>query len=122
MGIYAFHVVKKTWEKLHDKNLPFVGQAVPLGDGLFAGCPKSTGVAVSVFHLSVEVSPLVPVAVSTATCSKLTSLAACPSWSSRWQRQRAAGFLGSSSGLSEKAASAPSGWGLSSLKNARPTA
>ena len=44
MGTYAFHMVNKTWEKVHDKNLPFVGQAVPLGvggGGIFAACPVS---------------------------------------------------------------------------------
>ncbi|XP_072146955.1 uncharacterized protein [Setaria viridis] len=37
-GTYAFHLVEKTWEKVCDKNLPFVGQAVPIGGSLFAAC------------------------------------------------------------------------------------
>ena len=36
VGTYAFHVVNKTWEKIHDENLPFVGQVVPLCGSLFA--------------------------------------------------------------------------------------
>ncbi|XP_071683391.1 uncharacterized protein [Lolium perenne] len=62
VGAYAFHVVNKTWEKVHNKNLPFVGQAVPLGGGagdLFAACPVSkNGVAASasVFRMSIDLS------------------------------------------------------------------
>nr|TKW38108.1 hypothetical protein SEVIR_1G092200v2 [Setaria viridis] len=40
-GTYAFHLVEKTWEKVCDKNLPFVGQAVPIGGSLFAACRSS---------------------------------------------------------------------------------
>jgi hypothetical protein len=63
-GTYAFHVVKKTWEKVCDRGLPFVGQAVPLGGSLFAACVVSDNAAAtsSVFHMSIktyttEVSP-----------------------------------------------------------------
>lgn len=60
VGTYAFHVVNKTWENVHNKNLPFVGQAVPLGGGsLFAACPISkNGIAASasVFHMSIDLS------------------------------------------------------------------
>jgi hypothetical protein len=60
VGAYAFHVLNKTWEKVHNKNLPFVGQAVPLGGGgLFAACPISkNGIAASasVFHMSIDLS------------------------------------------------------------------
>ncbi|CAL5006492.1 unnamed protein product [Urochloa decumbens] len=58
-GTYAFHVVAETWEKVCDKNLPFVGQAVPLGGSLFAACcviPNNAGASPSVFHMSMEVS------------------------------------------------------------------
>ncbi|CAL4921621.1 unnamed protein product [Urochloa decumbens] len=30
---------EETWEKVCDENLPFAGQAVPLGGSLFAACP-----------------------------------------------------------------------------------
>ncbi|CAL4971518.1 unnamed protein product [Urochloa decumbens] len=64
-GTYAFHVVKKTWEKVCDKNLPFVGQAVPLGGSLFAACRvtpnNASAAAASVFHMSIKAStPVVP--------------------------------------------------------------
>ncbi|CAN6236222.1 unnamed protein product [Urochloa humidicola] len=60
-GTYGFHVVEKTWEKICDKGLPFVGQAVPLGGSLFAACrvvPSNAGAAAaaSVFHMSIETS------------------------------------------------------------------
>lgn len=66
-GTCAFHVVEKTWEKVSDKGLPFVGQAVPLGGSLFAGCsvisktgplPGDSPVspAASVFHMSIKAS------------------------------------------------------------------
>ncbi|CAL5024109.1 unnamed protein product [Urochloa decumbens] len=65
-GTCAFHVVKKTWEKVCDKNLPFVGQAVPLGGSLFAACrvtPNNASAAASVFHMSIKAStPVVPAA------------------------------------------------------------
>ncbi|RCV36365.1 hypothetical protein SETIT_7G313000v2 [Setaria italica] len=57
VGTHAFHVVNKTWEKIHDENLPFVGQAVPVGGSLFAAGLVSnqaiTGSA-SLFHLSID--------------------------------------------------------------------
>uniref|UniRef100_A0A0E0MJI7 DUF1618 domain-containing protein n=1 Tax=Oryza punctata TaxID=4537 RepID=A0A0E0MJI7_ORYPU len=74
VGTYAFHVVNKTWEKVHDKNLPFLGQAVPLGGSLFAAWPISAAStsAASVFHMSIKISssiPVAPVTVSTPSLS-----------------------------------------------------
>lgn len=65
-GTYAFHVVNKTWEKVHDENLPFVGQAVPVGGGsLFVACPASknngvTAASASLFHISIMASSSIP--------------------------------------------------------------
>uniref|UniRef100_A0A0D9XWT1 DUF1618 domain-containing protein n=1 Tax=Leersia perrieri TaxID=77586 RepID=A0A0D9XWT1_9ORYZ len=60
-GTYAFHVVNKTWDKVHDKNLPFLGQAVPLGGSLFVACPISNNsiaasTSASVFHMDINFS------------------------------------------------------------------
>ncbi|CAL4904384.1 unnamed protein product [Urochloa decumbens] len=60
VGTYAFHMVNKTWEKIHDKNLTFVGQAMPLGGSLFAACPIANNsitasASASVFHMSIKV-------------------------------------------------------------------
>ncbi|BAF27570.1 Os11g0143600 [Oryza sativa Japonica Group] len=64
VGTYAFHVVNKIWEKIHEKNLPFVGQAVHLGGSLFAACPisntASTSTSASVFHMSIKISSSIP--------------------------------------------------------------
>lgn len=70
VGTYAFHVVNKTWEKIHDKNLPFVGQAVPLGGSLFATSPMNNNsiaasASASVFHMDMEV----PLATAVAAVS-----------------------------------------------------
>ncbi|CAN6330435.1 unnamed protein product [Urochloa humidicola] len=67
VGTYAFHVVNKTWEKIHDKNLTFVGQAVPLGGSLFAACPTANNsitasASASVFHMSINIPSSTPVA------------------------------------------------------------
>ncbi|CAL4995716.1 unnamed protein product [Urochloa decumbens] len=67
VGTYAFHMVNKTWEKIHDKNLTFVGQAVPLGGSLFAACPIANNsitasASASVFHMSIKVPSSTPVA------------------------------------------------------------
>ncbi|CAO2143188.1 unnamed protein product [Urochloa humidicola] len=67
VGTYAFHVVNKTWEKIHDKNLTFVGQAVPLGGSLFAACPTANNsitasASASVFHMSIKIPSPTPVA------------------------------------------------------------
>ncbi|KAF8649978.1 hypothetical protein HU200_064136 [Digitaria exilis] len=55
-GTYGFHVVKKTWEKVGDNGLPFVGHGVPLGGSLFAACGVNGDRAVSVFHMSIKAS------------------------------------------------------------------
>ncbi|CAN6247245.1 unnamed protein product [Urochloa humidicola] len=70
-GTFAFHVVKKTWEKVCDKNLPFVGQAVPLGGSLFAACcvmsNNAAAAAASVFHMSIKSgTPVVPGKLTTS--------------------------------------------------------
>ncbi|BAS77480.1 Os02g0198100 [Oryza sativa Japonica Group] len=53
-GTYGFHVVDKAWEKVHDCNLPFVGQAVSIGGSLFAAAmPNNGGGGASVFHMSI---------------------------------------------------------------------
>ncbi|CAL4989766.1 unnamed protein product [Urochloa decumbens] len=67
VGTYAFHMVNKTWEKIHDKNLTFVGQAVPLGGSLFAACPIANNsitasASASVFYMSIKVPSSTPVA------------------------------------------------------------
>jgi len=62
LGTYAFHVVNKTWEKVHAENLPFVGQAMTLGGSgnLFVACPISkenngaTAASASMFHISIK--------------------------------------------------------------------
>lgn len=60
VGTYAFHVVEKTWEKVWDENLPFVGQAVHLGGNLFAAACRVISnnfvVTASVFRMSIKVS------------------------------------------------------------------
>jgi hypothetical protein len=63
----AFHVVKITWEKVSDKSLPFVVQAVPLGGSLFAACSTTTA---AIFHMSINGSSS-PVALTTTLLSTL---------------------------------------------------
>jgi hypothetical protein len=71
-GTFAFHVVEKTWEKVCDKNLPFVGQAVPIGGSLFAACGAVPNNA-SVFHMSIEAStPVVPGKLTTSLIQEFT--------------------------------------------------
>ncbi|TVU27142.1 hypothetical protein EJB05_29725 [Eragrostis curvula] len=53
---YAFHVEKKTWEKVFENNMPFVGQAVPLGDNLFACREVLSDGAASVVLMSISIS------------------------------------------------------------------
>ncbi|KAF8729703.1 hypothetical protein HU200_017659 [Digitaria exilis] len=57
LGTYGFHVVEKTWEKVCDENLPFAGQAVPLGGSLFAACQYSNPLTATalVFHMYLAV-------------------------------------------------------------------
>ncbi|CAL4929943.1 unnamed protein product [Urochloa decumbens] len=57
VGTYGFHVAEGTWEEVCDENLPFAGEAVPLGGSLFAACPVYNNdspltATVFVFHMS----------------------------------------------------------------------
>jgi hypothetical protein len=54
-GTCGFHVNRDTWEMVHDKNLPFLGQAVSLGDHLFLARSKVRDGAAVVY--SMEVGP-----------------------------------------------------------------
>ncbi|CAL4958712.1 unnamed protein product [Urochloa decumbens] len=59
LGTYAFHVVNKTWEKVHDENLPFVDQAVPVGGSLYAAyltSDKASAGSASLFYMSINTS------------------------------------------------------------------
>jgi hypothetical protein len=59
LGTYAFHVVNQTWEKVHNKNLPFVGQAVPVGRSLYAAyliSDKAITGSASLFYMSMSIS------------------------------------------------------------------
>ncbi|GJN13905.1 hypothetical protein PR202_gb00661 [Eleusine coracana subsp. coracana] len=78
-GTYAFHVVEKKWEKVCDDNLPFVGQAVALGDGLFAACYTTrhndlvaTATTAAVFHMSIIVKASSTIPAAGASAAKLT--------------------------------------------------
>ncbi|TVU36546.1 hypothetical protein EJB05_18483 [Eragrostis curvula] len=74
VGTYAFHVVEKTWEKVCDENLPFVGQAVPLGGSLFAACYAiNLRTTAAILHISIN-SSLTSVASSKLTTSVLSIL------------------------------------------------
>ncbi|TVU26581.1 hypothetical protein EJB05_29135, partial [Eragrostis curvula] len=55
-GTWAFDVVKKTWEKVSNQGLPFVGQAVPLGGSLFAACytTNNSDRATAIFDMSIK--------------------------------------------------------------------
>lgn len=52
-GTCAFHVDAEQWEMVDDKNLPFVGQAVPLGGCRFVACSKEKGGAAAVYDIEV---------------------------------------------------------------------
>ncbi|XP_047059833.1 uncharacterized protein LOC124666533 [Lolium rigidum] len=41
-GTCAFDMDKRVWDMVHDKSLPFVGQAIPLGDSLFVARSKDS--------------------------------------------------------------------------------
>ncbi|GJM88135.1 hypothetical protein PR202_ga04162 [Eleusine coracana subsp. coracana] len=59
MGTYAFDVVKKTWEKVCNESLPFVGQAVHLGGSLFVACSTTqhnVTPPAALFHMSITSS------------------------------------------------------------------
>ncbi|GJM97230.1 hypothetical protein PR202_ga14140 [Eleusine coracana subsp. coracana] len=62
-GTYAFHVVEETWEKVCNNNMPFVGQAVALGGGLFAACStihNNFATAAIVFRMSIIKGSSIP--------------------------------------------------------------
>ncbi|CAO2043687.1 unnamed protein product [Urochloa humidicola] len=80
-GTYGFHVVEETWEKVCDKGLPFVGQAVSLGGSLFAACSVASNnagaaAAASVFHMSMKTST--PEASPELVTSCVLSIQDCP--------------------------------------------
>uniref|UniRef100_A0ACD5XNW0 Uncharacterized protein n=1 Tax=Avena sativa TaxID=4498 RepID=A0ACD5XNW0_AVESA len=54
-GTFAYHIREETWTKIHEKNLPFLGDAVPLGGHYFASRSKSSS-AMAVFYLAVDES------------------------------------------------------------------
>ncbi|KAF0935593.1 hypothetical protein E2562_034981 [Oryza meyeriana var. granulata] len=55
-GTCAFDVDANQWEMVDDKNLPFTGQAVPLGDHRFVACSKEKGGAAAVYYMVVGTS------------------------------------------------------------------
>uniref|UniRef100_I1PJH3 F-box associated domain-containing protein n=1 Tax=Oryza glaberrima TaxID=4538 RepID=I1PJH3_ORYGL len=56
-GTYAFDMDAEQWEMVLDTNLPFTGQAVPLGDHRFVACSMAKGGAASVYYMEVMVFP-----------------------------------------------------------------
>jgi hypothetical protein len=53
-GTCGYDVDRDVWEMVHDKNLPFLGQAVPLGDHLFLARSKvGNGSAAVVYSMEV---------------------------------------------------------------------
>ncbi|XP_051220237.2 uncharacterized protein, partial [Lolium perenne] len=54
-GTCAFDMDKKVWDMVYDKSLPFVGQAIPLGNNLFVARSKerSGGTAAAVYYMAV---------------------------------------------------------------------
>jgi hypothetical protein len=53
-GTCAFDVDARKWEMVDDSNLPFVGQAVPLGGHRFVACSRARGGAAAVYRLEVS--------------------------------------------------------------------
>ena len=53
MGTCGYDVEKKVWEMVHEMNLPFLGQAVPLGDQLFLARSKERDGAYAVYCMHV---------------------------------------------------------------------
>uniref|UniRef100_A0A8R7UCT6 Uncharacterized protein n=1 Tax=Triticum urartu TaxID=4572 RepID=A0A8R7UCT6_TRIUA len=53
MGTYGYDVEKKVWEMVHEMNLPYLGQAVPLGDQLFLARSKERDGAYAVYYMHV---------------------------------------------------------------------
>uniref|UniRef100_A0A0E0DBI9 Uncharacterized protein n=1 Tax=Oryza meridionalis TaxID=40149 RepID=A0A0E0DBI9_9ORYZ len=56
-GTCAFDMDAEQWEMVLDTNLPFTGQAVPLGDHRFVACSMAKGGAASVYYMKVLVFP-----------------------------------------------------------------
>nr|CAE02720.2 OSJNBa0055H05.7 [Oryza sativa Japonica Group] len=56
-GTCAFDMDAEQWEMVLDTNLPFTGQAVPLGDHRFVSCSMAKGGAASVYYMEVMVFP-----------------------------------------------------------------
>lgn len=52
-GTCAFDVDAEKWEMVDDKNLPFIGQAVPLGGCRFVACSKEKGGTAAVYYIEV---------------------------------------------------------------------
>ncbi|CAN6196494.1 unnamed protein product [Urochloa humidicola] len=52
-GTCAFDVDTKKWEMVDDRNLPFIGQAVPLGGHRFVACSKARDGAAAVYYIKV---------------------------------------------------------------------
>lgn len=53
MGTYGYDMEKKVWEMVHEMNLPYLGQAVPLGDQLFLARSKERDGAYAVYYMHV---------------------------------------------------------------------
>ncbi|KAI4983080.1 hypothetical protein ZWY2020_023572 [Hordeum vulgare] len=57
-GPYVFHVAKKTWERVDGSNLPFIGQAAPRCNRMFAACTKTNSNndidAITIFSLPMD--------------------------------------------------------------------
>ncbi|TVU26580.1 hypothetical protein EJB05_29134, partial [Eragrostis curvula] len=72
-GTWAFHVVKKAWEKVCDEGLPFVCQAAPLGGSLFVACytTNNTDTSAAIFRMSISGS-------SGKLTTSLLSILKCP--------------------------------------------
>ncbi|RLN34855.1 hypothetical protein C2845_PM03G02230 [Panicum miliaceum] len=52
-GTCAFDVVSMEWEMVDDRNLPFIGQAVPVGGHRFVACSKARDGAPAVYYIEV---------------------------------------------------------------------
>jgi hypothetical protein len=53
-GTCAFDMDRRVWEMVDSKSLPFVGQAIPLGNHLFVACPKERDGAAAVYYMSLR--------------------------------------------------------------------
>lgn len=52
-GTCAFDMDKRVWDMVYDKSLPFVGQAIPLGNNLFVALSKESGGTAAVYCMAV---------------------------------------------------------------------